>query len=59
MKKILIPILGMAALTFFNSCSDDFLDVNQNVNQAYTDQLTPKDRLSAAESVIFRTHVIL
>lgn len=56
MKKILIPILGMVALTFFNSCSDDFLDVNENVNQAYNDQLTPKDRLSAAESVVFRTH---
>lgn len=55
MKKILIPILGMTALTFFNSCSDDFLDVNNNVNEAYTDQVTPKDRLSAAESVIFRT----
>ncbi|GAA4150013.1 SusD/RagB family nutrient-binding outer membrane lipoprotein [Chryseobacterium ginsenosidimutans] len=55
MKKILIPILGMAALTFFNSCSDDFIDVNKNVNEAYTDQVTPKERLSAAESVVFRT----
>lgn len=55
MKKILIPILGMTTLLFFNSCSDDFLDVNQNVNEAYSNQVTPKDRLSAAESVVFRT----
>ncbi|MCT2407530.1 SusD/RagB family nutrient-binding outer membrane lipoprotein [Chryseobacterium antibioticum] len=55
MKKILIPILGMTTLLFFNSCSDDFLDVNKNVNEAYTNQVTPKDRLGAAESVIFRT----
>ncbi|MDN5395476.1 MAG: SusD/RagB family nutrient-binding outer membrane lipoprotein, partial [Chryseobacterium sp.] len=55
MKKILIPILGMTTLLFFNSCSDDFLDVNKNVNEAYTNQVSPKDRLSAAESVVFRT----
>jgi len=55
MKKIIIPIFGIAILSLFNSCSDDFLDVNKNVNQAYNDQLTPKDRLSAAESVVFRT----
>ncbi|PQA95558.1 hypothetical protein B0A69_04020 [Chryseobacterium shigense] len=55
MKKILIPILGMTTLLFFNSCSDDFLDVNQNVNEAYTNQVSPKDRLSAAESIVFRT----
>ncbi|AZA48547.1 SusD/RagB family nutrient-binding outer membrane lipoprotein [Chryseobacterium carnipullorum] len=55
MKKILIPILGMTTLLFFNSCSDDFLDVNKNVNEAYTNQVTPKDRLGAAETVVFRT----
>lgn len=55
MKKILIPILGMTALVFFNSCSDDFIDVNKNVNEAYSNQLTPKERLSAAETVVFRT----
>lgn len=55
MKKILIPILGITTLLFFNSCSDDFLDVNKNVNEAYSNQVTPKDRLSAAESVVFRT----
>ncbi|MDG4652232.1 SusD/RagB family nutrient-binding outer membrane lipoprotein, partial [Chryseobacterium arthrosphaerae] len=55
MKKILIPILGMTTLLFFNSCSDDFLDVNKNVNEAYSNQVTPKDRLSAAETVVFRT----
>lgn len=54
MKKILIPIFG-ATLLFFNSCSDDYLDVNKNVNEAYNNQLTPKDRLSAAETVIYRT----
>jgi hypothetical protein len=58
MKKLLIPILGMTALTFFNSCSDDFLDVNKNVNEAYNNQVSPKDRLSAAESVIYRTHAV-
>ena len=55
MKKILIPILGMTTLLFFNSCSNDFLDVNKNVNEAYSNQVTPKDRLSAAETVVFRT----
>ncbi len=55
MKKILIPILGITTLLFFNSCSDDFLDVNRNVNEAYTNQVTPKERLSAAETVVFRT----
>lgn len=45
----------MTTLLFFNSCSDDFLDVNQNVNEAYTNQVSPKDRLSAAESIVFRT----
>ncbi|MBT2620866.1 MULTISPECIES: SusD/RagB family nutrient-binding outer membrane lipoprotein [Chryseobacterium] len=55
MKKILIPILGITALLFFNSCSEEFLDVNKNVNDAYSNQLTPKDRLSAAETVVFRT----
>lgn len=55
MKKILIPILGMTTLLFFNSCSDDFIDVNKNVNEAYTNQVTPKDRLSAAETIVFRT----
>ncbi|UEQ74453.1 SusD/RagB family nutrient-binding outer membrane lipoprotein [Chryseobacterium arthrosphaerae] len=58
MKKILIPILGMTALLFFNSCSDDFLDVNKNVNEAYSNQVNPKDRLSAAETVVFRTQAI-
>ncbi len=58
MKKLLIPILGMTALTFLNSCSDDFLDVNKNVNEAYNNQVSPKDRLSAAESVIYRTHAV-
>lgn len=58
MKKLLIPILGMTALTFFNSCSEEFIDVNQNVNEAYTNQVSPKDRLSAAESVIYRTQSI-
>ncbi|WP_294315836.1 SusD/RagB family nutrient-binding outer membrane lipoprotein [uncultured Chryseobacterium sp.] len=57
MKKILIPILG-ATLLFFNSCSEEFLDVNKNVNEAYSNQLTPKDRLSAAETVIFRTQAV-
>lgn len=45
----------MTTLLFFNSCSNDFLDVNNNVNEAYTNQVTPKDRLSAAETVVFRT----
>ncbi len=45
----------MTTLLFFNSCSNDFLDVNKNVNEAYTNQVTPKDRLGAAETVIFRT----
>ncbi|MGG7440048.1 SusD/RagB family nutrient-binding outer membrane lipoprotein [Chryseobacterium arthrosphaerae] len=58
MKKLLIPILGMTALTFLNSCSDEFLDVNKNVNEAYNNQVTPKDRLSAAETVIFRTQAV-
>lgn len=55
MKKILIPILGMTVLTFFNSCSNEFLDVNENVNQQYADQATPKDRLAAAEHEVYRT----
>ncbi|WP_308006173.1 SusD/RagB family nutrient-binding outer membrane lipoprotein [uncultured Chryseobacterium sp.] len=58
MKKLLIPILGMTVLTFFNSCSDDFIDVNKNVNEAYTNQTSPKDRLSAAETVIYRTQAV-
>jgi hypothetical protein len=58
MKKLLIPILGMTALTFFNSCSEEFIDVNQNVNEAYTNQVSPKDRLSAAETVIYRTQSV-
>ncbi|MGG7551751.1 SusD/RagB family nutrient-binding outer membrane lipoprotein [Chryseobacterium arthrosphaerae] len=58
MKKLLIPILGMTALTFLNSCSDEFLDVNKNVNEAYNNQVTPKDRLSAAETVIYRTQSV-
>ncbi|MBD8083931.1 SusD/RagB family nutrient-binding outer membrane lipoprotein [Chryseobacterium caseinilyticum] len=56
MKKILIPILGMTLLTFFNSCSDEFLDVNENVNQQYADQTSPKDRLAAAEHEVYRTY---
>ncbi|WP_415328908.1 SusD/RagB family nutrient-binding outer membrane lipoprotein [Chryseobacterium sp. MMS23-Vi53] len=55
MKKILLSTLGIAAMLAFNSCSDDFIDVNKNVNDAYADQVTPKDRLSAAETVIYRT----
>jgi len=55
MKKILIPILGMTVLTFFNSCSNEFLDVNENVNQQYADQASPKDRLAAAEHEVYRT----
>ncbi len=58
MKKLLIPILGMTVLTFFNSCSDDFIDVNKNVNEAYNNQMSPKDRLSAAETVIYRTQAV-
>lgn len=55
MKKILIPILGIASLLFFNSCSNDFLDVNKNVNELYTNQASPKERLAAAETTVFRT----
>lgn len=55
MKKLFIPIIAFATLTVLNSCSNDFLDVNNNVNEAYNNQMSPKDRLSAAESVVFRT----
>ncbi|WP_294201593.1 MULTISPECIES: SusD/RagB family nutrient-binding outer membrane lipoprotein [Chryseobacterium] len=57
MKKILIPIFG-ATLLFFNSCSNDYIDVNNDPNSAYNNQLTPKNRLAAAETTVFATQAV-
>lgn len=57
MKKILIPIFG-ATLLFFNSCSEDYIDVNNDPNNAYNNQLTPKNRLAAAETTIYATQAV-
>ncbi|MCE3076673.1 SusD/RagB family nutrient-binding outer membrane lipoprotein [Chryseobacterium gwangjuense] len=57
MKKILIPVFG-ATLLFFNSCSNDYIDVNNDPNNAYNNQLTPKNRLAAAETTIYATQAV-
>lgn len=57
-KRIFISVLAASSVLFLNSCSRDYLDVNQNPNQAYNDQLTPKERLAAAESTIFATQSV-
>lgn len=55
MKKFLLTILSAATLITANSCSDDFLNVNHDENNAYTNQVTPKDRLPAAETLAYAT----
>lgn len=58
MKKIIYSILTIGALASLGSCSTDYLDVNKNPNQAYVDQLTPKERLAAAETTLHSTHSV-
>lgn len=56
MKKFNIKtIIAAGSLAILASCSTDYLDVNNDQNEAYVNQLTPAERLSAAETVIFRT----
>ena len=57
MKKILLS-LSIISLMGLQSCSREYLDVNENPNQAYNDQLTPRERLAAAETGIFATQAV-
>lgn len=57
MKKIILSSLLVTALIGLNSCSD-YLDVNENPNEAYNDQLSPKERLAAAETTLHATHSV-
>jgi hypothetical protein len=50
--KLYIAALGTLVLT---SCGRDYLDVNDNPNAAYLNQLTPKELLPGAETQTFRT----
>jgi len=55
MKKFFISLVAISSVFMMNSCSEDYLDVNRNPNEAYNNQLTPKERLAAAEVSIFAT----
>lgn len=60
MKKIFLNTsIALAAFLTFSSCSQDFLDVNHNPNEAYNNQLTPKERLAAAETTLYSTQAII
>ncbi|KMQ59517.1 hypothetical protein ACM46_20750 [Chryseobacterium angstadtii] len=52
LKTIIAASFLMVTAT---SCSTDYLDVNKNENNAYENQITPAERLSAAETVVYRT----
>lgn len=58
MKKLFITLIATGSLLMTNSCSEDFLDVNRNPNEAYNNQLTPKERLAAAQTNIFATQYV-
>ena len=58
MKKILYSIFTISTLATLGSCSTDYLDVNKNPNEAYVDQLSPKERLAAAETTLHATHSV-
>jgi hypothetical protein len=58
MKKLFISLIAAGSFLLMNSCSEDYLDVNKNPNEAYNNQLTPKERLAAAETNIFATQSV-
>lgn len=58
MKKILYTSAVAALLLGSVSCSNDFIDVNKNPNEAYNNELSPKERLAAAETTIHSTHAV-
>lgn len=58
MKKFFISLIAAGSFLMMNSCSEDYLDVNKNPNEAYNNQITPKERLAAAETTIFATHSV-
>ena len=58
MKKFFISLLAISSVFMTNSCSEDYLDVNRNPNEAYNNQLTPKERLAAAETTLFATQSV-
>ena len=56
MKKINLTILGLlAALTVSTSCSNDYLDINENPNSIHQEDITPKQMLPGAQSEVYRT----
>ena len=57
MKKISLKLYITAALgaLVLTSCGRDYLDVNENPNSAYLDQLSPKELLPGAETQTYRT----
>lgn len=58
MKKLFISLIAAGSILVMNSCSEDYLDVNKNPNEAYNNQLTPKERLAAAQTNIFATQYV-
>lgn len=58
MKKILYTSAIAALLLSSASCSNDFTDVNHNDNEAYNSELSPKERLAAAETTLHATHAV-
>ncbi|MBO9692929.1 SusD/RagB family nutrient-binding outer membrane lipoprotein [Chryseobacterium sp.] len=56
MKKILYTSAVAALLLSSASCSNDFIDVNHNDNEVYNSELSPKERLAAAETTLHATH---
>jgi hypothetical protein len=58
MKKLIYSIFAIGTLASQVSCSTDYLDVNNNPNDAYVEQLTPKERLAAAETTLHATHSV-
>ncbi|MDR2237789.1 MAG: SusD/RagB family nutrient-binding outer membrane lipoprotein [Chryseobacterium sp.] len=58
MKKILYTSVMAVLLLSSASCSNDFIDVNRNENEAYNSELSPKERLAAAETTLHATHAV-
>lgn len=58
MRKLFISLMAAGSFLVMNSCSEDYLDVNENPNEAYNNQLTPKERLAAAQTNIFATQYV-
>lgn len=55
MKQLKISVLALIAAATFNvSCSNDYLDINENPNSIHAEDITPKQMLPGAISQAYR-----